>query len=58
MDEESPADYNEMAMDRKATVITVVSHSQTLFCTEGKGLRHGHGATCHSGMLLVMQIQS
>ena len=29
---------------------TIVSHGQTLFRTKGKGLGHGHRATCRPGM--------
>jgi len=32
------------------TPATLVSHGQTLFRTEGKGLGHGHRATCHPGI--------
>jgi len=31
-------------------IMVIVSHGQTLFCTEGKGLGHWHRATCSPAM--------
>jgi len=37
---------------------TTADPAQTLFCTEGKGLEHGHGAVCYPELWSVYQSQN